>query len=78
MSGTKAGSAKRVETQRKKYGDDFFSKNGAKGGASHHRGGFASKNIGSDGMTGPERARAVKAKQIAERNQHENNQTSTE
>ena len=33
MPGTKEGSAKRIATQRKKYGKDFFARNGALGGA---------------------------------------------
>ena len=42
MSGTKAGGKKAAATNKKKYGDDFYKINGAKGGRNGHTGGFAS------------------------------------
>lgn len=41
MSGTKAGGKKAALTTKAKYGDDFYSKIGAKGGRNGHTGGFA-------------------------------------
>lgn len=32
MAGTSAGARKAIETKREKYGEDFFSKSGKKGG----------------------------------------------
>lgn len=37
MSGTKAGSRKSVETNRAKYGPDFYQKTGALGGSAPHK-----------------------------------------
>lgn len=41
MSGTKAGSKKAVQTILKKYGEDFFKRNGKKGGKACVPKGFA-------------------------------------
>ena len=62
MAGTKAGSIKARDTNKRKYGEDFYRKIGALGGKKGVTGGFASKEIGSDGLTGHERARLVGAK----------------
>lgn len=60
MAGTKAGGQKAAETNLKRYGEDFYSKNGKKGGAKTGTGkGFASEKVGPDGLTGQERARKV-------------------
>ena len=40
MSGTKEGGRKAAETNRKKYGEDFYIRNGRKGGKNGHTGGF--------------------------------------
>jgi len=56
MAGTKLGGKRAAATNKKKYGPDFYAKIGAKGGYSGRTGGFASARLGSDGMTGPERA----------------------
>jgi general stress protein YciG len=40
MAGTKAGGKKAAATNKKKYGDDFYIKMGAIGGASSSTGGF--------------------------------------
>lgn len=44
MSGTKAGGLKTAETNRSRYGKDFYSIQGAKGGAKSTGGGFATKS----------------------------------
>lgn len=41
MSGTKAGGLKAAQTNRRKYGDDYYSRMGRKGGQMGHTGGFA-------------------------------------
>lgn len=41
MSGTKAGGLKTAQTNRRKYGDDYYSRMGRKGGQMGHTGGFA-------------------------------------
>lgn len=41
MAGTKAGGLKAAATNRKLYGDDFYSRIGRKGGQSGNTGGFA-------------------------------------
>lgn len=41
MTGTKAGGKKAAATNKKKYGNDFYKINGAKGGRNGHTGGFA-------------------------------------
>lgn len=56
MAGTKAGGAKARATNLAKYGDDFYSNIGRKGGRAGTTGGFASEKIGADGLTGFERA----------------------
>ena len=40
MSGTKAGGIKASITNRAKYGEDFYIRNGRKGGQNGHTGGF--------------------------------------
>lgn len=40
MSGTKAGGIKASITSRAKYGEDFYIRNGRKGGQNGHTGGF--------------------------------------
>ena len=41
MAGTKAGGKKAAETNKEKYGDDFYRELGRKGGKNGHTGGFA-------------------------------------
>ena len=41
MSGTKAGGIKAAQTNRTKYGREFYSRIGQKGGKLGHTGGFA-------------------------------------
>ena len=49
----------------KKYGPDFYKRIGAKGGANGkgpgYKGGFASNEVGEDGLTGRERAKLAGA-----------------
>ena len=53
MAGTKVGGAKASQTNKKKYGSDFYARIGAKGGRNGHTGGFAAN---------PELARIAGAK----------------
>lgn len=53
MAGTKAGGLKAAETNKRKYGSDWYSRIGKKGGKNGHTGGFAAN---------PELARAAGAK----------------
>ena len=62
MSGTKIGGRKAAETNRKLHGEDFYARIGKKGGQNGHVGGFNSKKVGRDGLTGFERARIAGAK----------------
>ena len=41
MVGTREGGLKASKTNKAKYGEDFYKKNGAKGGRNGHTGGFA-------------------------------------
>lgn len=56
MAGTKAGGAKAAATNKKFYGPDFYRDIGRIGGKNGRTGGFASKLMGADGLTGRERA----------------------
>lgn len=44
MAGTREGGLKASITNKKKYGEDFYIKNGAKGGRAGHTGGFYGKS----------------------------------
>ena len=57
MSGTVVGGVKAAKTNRKRHGKSFYSDIGRKGGQGGTTGGFASLKVGSDGLTGPQRAR---------------------
>jgi hypothetical protein len=59
MANTVSGGKKTAETNRRKYGPDFYARMGRVGGKLGHTGGFASKKVGADGLTGPERAKRV-------------------
>ncbi len=41
MAGTKIGGMRAAETNKRKYGEDFYSRIGQKGGQNGHTGGFA-------------------------------------
>lgn len=45
MPGTLVGGRKAAKTNKIKYGEDFYSRIGAKGGRNGHTGGFASMDI---------------------------------
>ena len=57
MAGTKAGGIKAARTNRRLYGREFYQNIGRMGGKNGHTGGFASEEIGADGLTGYERAK---------------------
>lgn len=57
MAGNRDGGRKAAATNMAKYGPDFYKNIGRKGGTNGHDGGFASKGLGKDGLTGPERAK---------------------
>lgn len=59
MSGTTTGGEKSRSTILTRYGEDFYVRIGREGGRKGRTGGFASNVVGRDGLTGPERARAV-------------------
>lgn len=56
MAGTKIGGQRAAIKNKEKYGDDFYSRIGKLGGKIGKTGGFASKEKGKDGLTGPQRA----------------------
>ena len=56
MSGTKEGGMKSAKTIKAKYGKEFYVLIGQRGGRNSNTGGFASKLIGRDGLTGQQRA----------------------
>lgn len=57
MAGTKAGGRKAAETNKKRYGRNFYAQIGRVGGQNGHTGGWASEEVGKDGLTGYERAK---------------------
>jgi hypothetical protein len=67
MAGTKIGGIKAAETNKKRYGEDFYRKIGAEGGKKSRGGGFASEKVGKDGLTGRERAKVAGAKGVEAR-----------
>lgn len=46
MAGTKSGGTQAAETNKKKYGPDFYARIGAAGGKKGHKGGFAAGEEG--------------------------------
>ena len=56
MAGTKDGGKAAAATNKAKYGTEFYAKIGAKGGRKGRTGGFASAQVGADGLTGRQRA----------------------
>lgn len=61
MPGTLEGGRKAAKTNQRLYGGDFYARIGSKGGKNSRTGGFASDVVGSDGLTGRERARVAGA-----------------
>lgn len=59
MAGTHNGGKSAARANKERYGDDFYCRIGRIGGAKSKTGGFASEEIGHDGMTGRERASMV-------------------
>jgi uncharacterized protein len=57
MAGTKAGGKAAAETNKKKYGADFYARIGAAGGKLSHTGGFATEIRDANGNNGRDRAR---------------------
>lgn len=57
MAGTKEGGRRAAETNYLRHGPDFFREIGRKGGSNGHTGGFASDEVGRDGLTGKQRAK---------------------
>jgi uncharacterized protein len=56
MAGTVAGGLAAAETNKRKYGKDFYARVGRIGGQRGRTGGFASQAVGADGLTGKQRA----------------------
>lgn len=57
MSGTVEGGKRAARTNKLRYGAQFYSIIGSIGGRKGTGGGFASKKVGADGLTGRQRAR---------------------
>lgn len=57
MTATIEGGLKAAETNKKKYGKDYYRQIGKKGGEKSRGGGFGSDIVGEDGLTGYERAK---------------------
>lgn len=62
MAGTKEGGRKARETNYLRHGANFYANIGRRGGQNGNTGGFASEEIGKDGLTGKERAKIAGAK----------------
>lgn len=62
MAGNVKGGVKAAKTNKNRHGSDFYARIGAKGGRKSKTGGFASKVVGNDGLTGKERAKLVGAR----------------
>ena len=61
MAGTLAGGRKARDTNYREHGKDFYKRIGSLGGKVSSTGGFASKKVGKDGLTGRERAKLAGA-----------------
>ena len=62
MAGTEKGGHKAAQTIRSRYGRNFYVRIGQLGGMRSQQGGFASTKVGSDGLTGAQRAKLAGAK----------------
>lgn len=62
MVATSEGGKKAAITNKAKYGDNFYSEIGRRGGKNGHTGGFGSDKVGADGLTGKQRARVAGSK----------------
>ena len=56
IAGTLAGGKKAAETNKRKWGSDYYKHIGGKGGKNGKTGGFASEKVDERGMTGRQRA----------------------
>lgn len=56
MPGTITGGKKAAARNMERHGPDFYKRIGAIGGAKGTTGGFSSNEVGSDGLTGRQRA----------------------
>ncbi len=56
MAGSVSGGKKAAQTNKRRYGENFYVTIGALGGKTSTGGGFGSDTVGSDGLTGLERA----------------------
>lgn len=68
MAGTKVGGLKTAETNKRKYGDNWYREIGALGGKAGHTGGFASSHelaveAGRKGGTKSKRGPSLKRKE---------------
>lgn len=73
MGGTIAGGRQARDTNYARWGADYYKKLGHYGGKAGKTGGFGSKVVGADGLTGQERARIAGAKggSISKRNRQQ-------
>lgn len=62
MAGTVSGGKKAAQKNIKLHGKDYYREIGRKGGKRSSTGGFASKRVGKDGLTGLERAKLAGTK----------------
>lgn len=62
MSGNVEGGKKAAQTNKQRYGMNFFRTIGAMGGKASTGGGFASNKVDENGLTGADRARLAGAK----------------
>lgn len=62
MAGTLEGGRQARDTNKAKYGEDWYARIGAMGGKKGRTGGFASDKVGEDGLTGKQRAITAGAK----------------
>ena len=62
MAGTEKGGRQAAKTIRLRHGRDFYVVIGKMGGRKSRNGGFASDKVGSDGLTGVQRAKLAGAR----------------
>lgn len=64
MAGTKAGAQKSNQTKDLLYGPEWRSKQASIGGKARSPGNYGTTRIGKDGLTGPQRAKEHRLKQL--------------
>lgn len=67
MAGNRSGGLKARDTNYKRHGKDFY-KNICRKASHPGTGGFASKKVGKDGLTGLERARKYAGRKLGAKN----------